>query len=73
MLEWLGIGIEACIGLLVLLVVILIIAFFLKLLIAFLPATFLAILVFLLTENLFWAAIAFLATAFVLGVIDWVR
>ncbi|MBS3782154.1 MAG: hypothetical protein KGY66_07310 [Candidatus Thermoplasmatota archaeon] len=60
-------------GILVLVVIILIIAFFLKMLIQFLPATLLAILVFIFTGDLFWTAIAFLTTAFILSVVDWMN
>ncbi len=73
MIPLLGLGAAVCIGILILVVIILIIAFFLKMLIQFLPATLLAILVFLLTGDLLWAVIAFVGTALILSLIDWLR
>lgn len=69
----LGLGAAICIGVLILVIIVIIIAFFLKMLIQFLPATLLAILVFLLTKNFIWAILAFVGTAFVLSLIDWLR
>lgn len=59
-----------CIGILVLVIIILIIAFFLKLLISFLPATLLAVLVFIFTRNLFWTVIVFVVVALILSIVD---
>ena len=73
MLPGLSIGLAVCIGILVLIIIILVIAFFLKMLIEFLPATILAVLVFLFTGNFFWAIIVFLAVAFILSIVDWLR
>ncbi|MBS3817234.1 MAG: hypothetical protein KGY76_06695 [Candidatus Thermoplasmatota archaeon] len=69
----LGLGAAICVGILILVIIVIIIAFFLKMLIQFLPATLLAILVFLFTGDLIWAIIAFVGTAFILSLIDWVR
>lgn len=67
----LGLGIMACFGILLLIIFIMVLAFFLKLLIAFIPATLLAILVFLLTGgSLFWAAIVFLVVALIMSIFD---
>ncbi|MFP3872610.1 MAG: hypothetical protein ACOCTR_04095 [Candidatus Natronoplasma sp.] len=69
----LGLGLGICLLLLILVVIVLIIAFFLKMLIQFLPATLLAILVFIFTRDLLWTIITFVAVAFVLSVVDWAR
>ncbi len=63
-------GLVICAGILVLVIIILIIAFFLKLLIAFLPATLLAILVFLFTGDLFLTIVAFVVVALILSIVD---
>ncbi len=65
-----ALGALLCIGILILVVIILIIAFFLKLLIAFLPATLLAILVYLFTGNLFLTIVAFVVVALILSIVD---
>lgn len=69
----LGLGLTLCMGLLILVIIILVIAFFLKMLIQFLPATLLAILVYIFTRSFLWAGVTFLAVAFVLSVVDWAR
>ncbi|MFP4001170.1 MAG: hypothetical protein ACLFSM_08655 [Thermoplasmata archaeon] len=69
----LGAGLAVCAALLILVIIILIIAFFLKMLLQFLPATLLAILVYIFTRNLLWAGVVFLVVAFILSVIEWMR
>ncbi|MFP4001432.1 MAG: hypothetical protein ACLFSM_08490 [Thermoplasmata archaeon] len=56
-------GSPFCIGLIVLAVIIFLFAYFLSLLIEFLPATLLAILVYLFTGNLIWSIVAFVVIA----------
>ncbi len=56
-------GSSICIGLIIIVVAIFVIAYFLSLLIEFLPATIIAILVYLFTGNFIWAIIAFVAIA----------
>ncbi len=73
MIDILGLGAIICIGILILVVIILVIAFFFKMLIQFLPATLLAILVFLFTRSFIWAVIAFVGTALILSLIDWFK
>ncbi len=68
-----GLGAMICFGLLILVVVVLVIAFFLKMLIEFLPATIIAVLVYLFTKSLFLAIVVFLAIAFVLSLVDKIK
>ena len=56
-------GSSIFIGLIIIVVAIFVIAYFLSLLIEFLPATIIAILVYLFTGNFIWAIIAFVAIA----------
>ncbi len=67
MLQAIPLALPICVGILILVVIILVLAFFLKMLIEFLPATILAVLIYLFTGSLFWAVIAFLAVAFILS------
>jgi len=66
-LPGLGAGFAVCMGILVLVIIILVIAFFLKMLIEFLPATILAVLIYLFTNDIFWSVVAFLIVAFILS------
>ncbi len=66
-LPGLGADLAVCMGILVLVIILLMIAFFLKVLIEFLPATILAILIYLFTADLFWSVVAFLIIAFILS------
>ncbi len=68
-----GLGAAICFGLIILIVVIMVIAFFFKMLIEFLPATILAVLTYLMTDRLFLAVIVFLAVAFLLSLIDKIK
>ncbi len=70
MIPTLGFGLAVCVGILILVVIILLIAFFLSMLIEFLPATILAVLVFLIWGDLFLAVIVFLVVAFILSIVD---
>ncbi|MGM0405899.1 MAG: hypothetical protein ACQEQM_07150 [Thermoplasmatota archaeon] len=56
-------GSSICIGLIILVVAIIIIAYFLSVLIEFLPATLVAILVYIFTGSLLWTIVAFVAIA----------
>ena len=71
---WMGLGATLCFALIIIIIIILVLAFFFSLLLEFLPATVLAIIVFLITGgDLFLAAITFLIVAFIMTLIRWFR
>ena len=56
-------GSMICIGIIILVLVIVLIAYFLKLLIEFLPATLIALLVYIFTGSFLWAVVSFAVIA----------
>lgn len=59
-------GSPLCIGIIVLVLIIFLFAYVLSLLIEFLPATLLAILVYIFTGDLIWTIVAFLVVAMIM-------
>ncbi len=59
-------GSSICIGIIVLVLAIIIIAYFLSVLIEFLPATLVAILVYIFTGSFMWTIVAFVAIALIM-------
>lgn len=69
-----GFGATVCFALIIILIIVLVLAIFFSLLLEFLPATILAIIVFLITGgDLFLSAITFLLVAFVMTLVRWFR
>ncbi|MEF8874703.1 MAG: hypothetical protein V5A88_08570 [Candidatus Thermoplasmatota archaeon] len=62
-----ALGSVLCIGIIILILVIVVLAFFLSLLIEFLPATLIAILVYLFTGNLMWTVLVFVVIALLMS------
>ncbi|MFW6040718.1 MAG: hypothetical protein ACOC85_02665 [Thermoplasmatota archaeon] len=58
-----ALGSTLCIGMLILVILIILIAYFFSLLIEFLPATLIAILVYIFTGSFLWAIISFIVIA----------
>ncbi|MFO7791586.1 MAG: hypothetical protein R6W73_01205 [Candidatus Saliniplasma sp.] len=66
MLDVLGLGIIACVALLILILIIFVIAVFFKMILEFLPATAAAVLIFLITDSIIYALGAFVIIALIM-------